>query len=967
MAESIDFVFRDYNTPGNPASGESEPEKVRIRRLLKQMRDTVGLTVTKSTKALLLATVPPTENYAGVVLDDPDPTNNGYYSRVSAAWVWERGFPDTLAYLEGVGGTANAVTASSRAGVDPAQVLEYRIQPAITNTGAVTLSIDGGTPKPVMDVNGVALTAGLWTAGRIIGLFDNGDEYRMISDPDADGAAADAAASAVSADADADRAEVARTAAENAVSALFTNLFSTIAALEAYNPAVAPVGVLLAGNTAEGDIGEVIHLVKVVSEPAHEGKVQDAAGNWYELDRGAPINPMFFTRASHAGDHSLAFSAAADVLIAFGGGTIRYPHITAPLDWNTAVSKIFLGRMKAFVDFGTTKIQLGEALFLGGAYELSHFLSLQGGSAVNITADVTAWYTNYIKVADAGSYGLRVGDRIYISDSVNTWAGGDGRPCHFATVDYIDETNNIINFYPGIAFAVTVSNATTGQINGTGLIVQAYPDDADITVRNGNFYGLRHPAGSIPAPPTAGQVAGGTSAFGLMLRRGRGLIDGCNFYDLCTSLTLREGNWRYQNSENQGTYNGYGIKVVERSHVVVDNCIITGSRHAVGVGGSTPDGATAFVTNSTIGGARMSNASNVYPSEEYGAFDMHPSAYRGEAHNCLLIGGCTHDNGHLKIVGGRLITRQLEGICQFVGNGRSDGSFTLIDVDIEVHPYTPAFDDVDGAGTFGSVSALFRQQTFEGTGNNWRFVWRGGSVSFPRGTSWASPTDFACNITAYIWTHIEIDGVRFLCEGTNIRRIIFNARGDGGGMFIIRDCLFDRVGMLMLNEPGLQAWRQLFIERNKILTPTTIGTAIDIIGDATSTSTLFDIIIADNYIDHVGLTSFITMGATARRSVTVKDNTCSFIAAGAAVLTYGIRTHRNQTEIGQAVRSVADVRGNKLLNRQEGTPNTITTGIQILGLASVGSLVTGMYLTGDNMVETAGTKITTSGTAAVGV
>ncbi len=37
MAEEINLVFRDFNTPGDPGSGEYEPEKPRIRRLLKDM------------------------------------------------------------------------------------------------------------------------------------------------------------------------------------------------------------------------------------------------------------------------------------------------------------------------------------------------------------------------------------------------------------------------------------------------------------------------------------------------------------------------------------------------------------------------------------------------------------------------------------------------------------------------------------------------------------------------------------------------------------------------------------------------------------------------------------------------------------------------------------------------------------------------------------------------------------------
>lgn len=198
MADTIDQVYRDYSTDGVPASGDHEPEKAEIRALLKQIQSTNGQSVTRNTFAALNGVTPPTENYGGVVLNDPDRTKNGYYARVSGVWVWQRGFPDTIANLTVTGGTDNAVSASAEIGVNPSFPIIFVIQPTITNTGAVTLSVNGESPKPVKDVDGDAMAAGLWRAGRKYLMQKvGGTEYRLLSDPDADAAAAAAAASAL--------------------------------------------------------------------------------------------------------------------------------------------------------------------------------------------------------------------------------------------------------------------------------------------------------------------------------------------------------------------------------------------------------------------------------------------------------------------------------------------------------------------------------------------------------------------------------------------------------------------------------------------------------------------------------------------------------------------------------------------------------------------------------------------------
>lgn len=182
MSQTIDGVFRDHKTAGVPTSGEHEPRKPEIRALLKQIQNSGGMSVTRNTSTALLGVTPPTENYMGVVLDDPDATKNGYYSRVAGVWTWERGFPETAARLVGVAGSGNAPTASTAPGVDPGQAVMLFFTPRYRNTGAMTLSVNGAAAKPLLTFDGLPMEEDFLTADATIPVYDNGTEYRLLWD-----------------------------------------------------------------------------------------------------------------------------------------------------------------------------------------------------------------------------------------------------------------------------------------------------------------------------------------------------------------------------------------------------------------------------------------------------------------------------------------------------------------------------------------------------------------------------------------------------------------------------------------------------------------------------------------------------------------------------------------------------------------------------------------------------------------
>ena len=178
MSQTIDQVFRDYNTQGVPSSGEYEPDKKEIRALLKMIQNSGGQAVTRNTLTALNGVTPPTENYMGVVLTGP---GAGYYSREGGAWVFGRSFPDSVAVFAQTGGTGNAIIASVGSGVDPSVPLIGFLVPTQTNgAGGVTINLGGSGPAPVLSSTGAALAAGELVAGRITLLVKISGAWRLL-------------------------------------------------------------------------------------------------------------------------------------------------------------------------------------------------------------------------------------------------------------------------------------------------------------------------------------------------------------------------------------------------------------------------------------------------------------------------------------------------------------------------------------------------------------------------------------------------------------------------------------------------------------------------------------------------------------------------------------------------------------------------------------------------------------------
>lgn len=122
---------------------------------------------------------PEDNNVGGQVLNDPDPSNNGFYSWDGDEWTFGRAFPDSIVRVGNWGGTPNAQTADTEAAVNPGSPLIYFGVVETENTGPMTLNIGDGA-KTVVNPIGNALVSGEWAGGVQFFLNDE-NEYQILA------------------------------------------------------------------------------------------------------------------------------------------------------------------------------------------------------------------------------------------------------------------------------------------------------------------------------------------------------------------------------------------------------------------------------------------------------------------------------------------------------------------------------------------------------------------------------------------------------------------------------------------------------------------------------------------------------------------------------------------------------------------------------------------------------------------
>lgn len=85
--------------------------------------------------------------------------------------------------LTGVAGTANAIEADSLVPLiaDPVQGQRAQFSPTATNTGAVTIDVDGRGAEAIEDAEGNALVGGEIFAGRLTAIEHDGTNWRLVA------------------------------------------------------------------------------------------------------------------------------------------------------------------------------------------------------------------------------------------------------------------------------------------------------------------------------------------------------------------------------------------------------------------------------------------------------------------------------------------------------------------------------------------------------------------------------------------------------------------------------------------------------------------------------------------------------------------------------------------------------------------------------------------------------------------
>lgn len=177
---------------GNPYRDEYKPKK---RELLEWLETVLGNQTGANAGALIvpsktaLDALSPAANTMAWVIGDPNPDLDGVYQRSGSTWVKRGPLPYNIVYLNDDGGTANAIEVTTAFGLPSAAfgvLMLLEIQEA--NTGAVTLSINGATAKPLRLSNGDAIDAGYLQPGMTLLLSDAGAEYRLLTYGDVEAA-----------------------------------------------------------------------------------------------------------------------------------------------------------------------------------------------------------------------------------------------------------------------------------------------------------------------------------------------------------------------------------------------------------------------------------------------------------------------------------------------------------------------------------------------------------------------------------------------------------------------------------------------------------------------------------------------------------------------------------------------------------------------------------------------------------
>ncbi|MBB2753356.1 UNVERIFIED_ORG: hypothetical protein GGI57_004078 [Rhizobium aethiopicum] len=223
-APTAAVVWGDYNIPGDPSSGNKQPKKSEARAWgawLESFITGIGTTSAGSiytTRALLFADLVHDQNDAAWVIQDATVGYNGIYRKNGAtgtgSWTRVADLPYSFIEASNTGaGTANAVQATTTIPVVESALVLLNF--TIANTGAMTVSFNGGTALDIKSNSGSDIAPGGVVANMLVIGRQIGSTFRIVTDQ---------VSSAIVA-----AAEAAQAAAESAASALMFSVYPDVA------------------------------------------------------------------------------------------------------------------------------------------------------------------------------------------------------------------------------------------------------------------------------------------------------------------------------------------------------------------------------------------------------------------------------------------------------------------------------------------------------------------------------------------------------------------------------------------------------------------------------------------------------------------------------------------------------------------------------------------------------------------
>ncbi|QWY83207.1 hypothetical protein [Rhizobium phage RHph_X2_25] len=190
MAITAAEVWRDYETDGVPSSGLHKVKKNNARSwgawvegVISAFTSNSGLVFTLRASLDLVLTHPAAT--MAWVIGDPVAANNGIYQKLGASgtgsWTRVADLPFSFIIASDVGaGTPNAIQATTSIPVSESALIILNVFEA--NTGAVTVSFNGGSALTIKTNTGNDVVAGGLVSGmRLLGVI-SGSTFRLVSD-----------------------------------------------------------------------------------------------------------------------------------------------------------------------------------------------------------------------------------------------------------------------------------------------------------------------------------------------------------------------------------------------------------------------------------------------------------------------------------------------------------------------------------------------------------------------------------------------------------------------------------------------------------------------------------------------------------------------------------------------------------------------------------------------------------------